>query len=213
MSTCIFICLCIIALTSEIGEIGLQLGTASWDHSEHDMKISTIVTILSASLLLLLTISATALLSDLTEPTADVRYEDLQVGYLLPMFCGPTLWSRLPSVPYELNQLIDSRAFAYVAVGIVTVSLIGWRWRFISRTGAAVVTLGLGFLPCVLGAIVLRDGTASPVAVGAWAGFMILALMYSAATALLLAISDLHRPRSCLSKSLNRNSLLAAQVR
>ncbi len=139
----------------------------------------------------MLAVSATALVSDLGEPTADLRYEDLQAGLLLPMFCGPTLWSSLPSIPRDVTAIVDLAAFGYVGVCLVSVALMGWRWRMTSPTGAAMLTLGLGMFPSILGAVVLQDRLATPAVAGAWVSFMIVGLLYAALAALVLAISDL----------------------
>ncbi len=177
------------------------------------MKIATVVTILMASLLMLLSLSATALLSDLGEPTADVRYEDLEAGWLLTMFCGPTLWSLIPSFPHDFAVIVNLSAFVYVCFCVAIIAVTSKGWRSISRTGAAMLTLGLGIVPSVLGAIVLQDGSASPEVAGSWLSFMLMGLLYSAAASLVLAISELPNPIRFPSLSLKQISPLPAQGR
>ena len=174
------------------------------------MKIATVATILSASLVTLLAVSATALLSDLGEPTADLRYEDIQSGWLLTMFCGPTLWSSLPTFPQDFASVLDSSAFAYICVCLVGLAGTAWRRPVMSRTAAAMLTLGLGFIPSVVGAAGLHDGSASPADAGAWASFMIMALLYAAVASLALATTDLPRPSWCPALRFSRTSALAA---
>ncbi len=174
------------------------------------MKVATLLTIFLASLLVLLTVTSTALLSDLSEPTADLRYEDLEAGWLLPMFCGPTLWSSFPTFPEEIAALADLSALGYVCFCLSVIVATGRRWRLTSRTGAAVLTLGLGILPSVLGAIVLQGGSASPTAVGAVVSFMIIGLLYCALASLVLAIADLPRPNCFAALGIKRTSPLSA---
>jgi hypothetical protein len=174
------------------------------------MKFATIVTILSASLIALLALTATAMLSDLGEPTDDLRYEDIEAGWLLTMFCGPTLWSKLPSFPQDLTTIVDLPAFAYVCACLLGVVVTGWRWPVTSRTGAAMLTLGLGILPSLVGAVVLQDRLAIPVTAGVCVSFMIMGLLYSAVVSLLLAISDLPNPTCCVALKFRRTSALCA---
>jgi len=165
---------------------------------------------LSASLTTLLALSATALLSDLGEPTADLRYEDIQAGWLLTMFCGPTLWSSLPTFPQDFSSVLDLSAFAYICVCLVVLAGTAWRRPVMSRTAAAMLTLGLGFIPSIVGAAVLQDGSASPAEAGAWASFMIMALLYAAVASLVLATTDLPKPIWCPALRICRTSPMAA---
>jgi len=174
------------------------------------MKIATVVTVLSASLITLLAFSATALLSDLGEPTADLRYEDIQAGWLLTMFCGPTLWSSLPTFPQDFSSVLDPSAFAYICVCLVGLAVTAWRRPMMSRTTAAMLTLGLGIIPSTVGAAFLQDGSASPAEAGAWASFMIMALLYAAVASLILATTDLPKPIWCPALRFSRTSPLAA---
>jgi hypothetical protein len=199
-------------LTCVKSVLGFQACARVYGESGHGMKITTVMTILWSSLVVVLTVSVTALLSELGEPLPDVRYEDLQAGWLLPIFCGPTLWSNLPSYPPAIAALIDVYGFAFLGVCLVSIGAVAWRRPVTSRTGAAMLTLTLGMVPSVAGAIVLRDGTASPDVVGSWASFMILSLLYSAIASVFLAISDLRKPEWLSVIRLRPGSQTAAQV-
>ncbi len=162
------------------------------------MKISTILTVVSSMLVVLLNLTSIRLLSDLSEPTPDLTYSDLESGWLLPMFCGPTLWSTFPSLPLELTAVWDLPAFLYVSCCLLFVAIPLILRYSVSFTTASAVLLPLGALPMVAGAIVLRGGSASPVEVGTWASFMIVGWLYAALASFALALVDLARsmPRS-----------------
>lgn len=160
------------------------------------MKIATIGAVLLSGFIVLLTLRATALLTDMSAPTPDLRHEDVEAGWLLPMYCGATFWSDFPGFPTDIESIVDEQAFAYAAICVVFVGLPLIIWRRRSFTAAAFMILPLGMIPSVVGAFVLKDRSASPEVAGAWIAVMVIGLLYLASFALVLAMVDLVLPRS-----------------
>ena len=160
------------------------------------MKPVTVAILLAAIFSASLMLATVAVLGNLSGAADDIRITDLEAGSLIPMFFGPTLWQQYPNVPHSLSSFFDLSALLFVGLSIPLV-LVPLRLKLnVSWTISSFMSFALGFVPCLIGIIVLRSGPQTPSEVGSWLAFMIYGLLYAAAVSAVFAAVDLHGDRS-----------------
>ena len=157
------------------------------------MKPAQIAILSAAAFTLSLTLTTVSVLQNLTDTADDIRISDLETGNLVPLLCGPALWQQYPNVPHRVSGYFNLPSLLFLGMTVPLVRLLLRRKAEVSLTGNALVSLGVGFLPALIGIVALRTGEQTPREVGAWLAFMTYGLLYASATATVFAAVDLAR--------------------
>ena len=154
------------------------------------MKNMSVVTLVIAIFISSAMLNAISLLSDLEQPTTDIRMEDLTAGNLWGMFSGRTFWSSYPTVPRATNCLDVFSMFLVGSLTAITSFTLRAKWRAsLAVIGGA--SLCIGSVPYTIGWFALRSGSIDPTMVGGWLAVMICGVLYASLIAAVLATVDL----------------------